>query len=140
MNWTLHKLLIKKVVVFSYINSHCISLTYRSSLSNKLQINISDNITQQQSELTTAADEDPKKNQDEEPKLVKGMAQSEDNDKSVVYSNQHDKYYWFDEESTIMMTDDTDLGESTSPLYQNQEDDPKVRDMMFQEEMKLFDN
>ena len=59
------------------------------------------------------------------------LAKSDYSDPVVqaFYRDEDDKYYWFDDEDTIVDSSDTEPDDT--PLYQNQEQDPAVASMMF---------
>ena len=62
---------------------------------------------------------------------------NEGTNSNAVYKDDDDTYYWFDDAETITVSnDDTDVDDS--PLYQNQEEDPQVQNIMFEEYMKYF--
>ena len=92
------------------------------------QINFSDE--GEQSDVNATSDKNAKKDDNS----------SRNPDFTFVFEDKDDQFYWFDDEPTITMSDDdTDIGESTSPLYQNQEGDPKVQQMIFQQQMEDYD-
>ena len=58
-----------------------------------------------------------------------------------MFDENDERYYWFDDAPTITMSDDdTDIGESSSPLYQNQEGDPKVQELIYQQQIEEYED
>ena len=52
-------------------------------------------------------------------------------DNVPIYHNGDDRFYWFDDEDTITISDDTNADDR--PLYQNQEGDPEVQKILHDE-------
>ena len=109
-------------------------LQYRFSSINKKQNNLSDKVSEQPVQLQHSVDAQEQHKEDQE------LVCNTPKENSDVLYDDDDRYYWFDDEPTITMSEDTDIAESSSPLYQNQEGDPKVQDMIFQQEMQEYDN
>ena len=54
---------------------------------------------------------------------------------STVYFGNDDSYYLFDDDATVTYDDDVDTEPDDTPLYQNQEGDLHVQNMMWNDQM-----
>ena len=78
----------------------------------------------------TESDTDVKEENDALPNI-------EHNPIDFFYADDDDRFYWFDDTETITISSDEEPYDE--PLYQNQEGDPAVQELMYQQSMALDD-